>query len=88
MRPERILELATLAVARRAGVPKAAAERLPGLRERVVWLKMPLLAVSATEIRERVRRGEPIGGDGAAGGGGVYPRAGAVPGGRASGRQG
>ena len=61
MRPERILELATLAVARRADVPQAAGESLSGLRERVVWLKMPLLPVSATEIRERVLRGLPIG---------------------------
>ena len=61
VRPERILELATLAVARRESVPGAAGERLPGLSERVVWLKMPLVPVSATAIRERVRRGEPIG---------------------------
>jgi len=65
VRPERILELATLAVARRADVPPAAlaaAEaRLPGLAGRTVWLKMPLVPVSATEIRERVRRGEPVG---------------------------
>ncbi|MDP2674993.1 MAG: nicotinate-nucleotide adenylyltransferase [Dehalococcoidia bacterium] len=60
VRPERILELATLAVARRTGVPQAAEERLPGLSERVVWLKMPLLAVSASEVRERVRRGLPL----------------------------
>jgi nicotinate-nucleotide adenylyltransferase len=62
VRPERILELATLAVARRAGVRPMAGEGLPGLRERAVWLKMPLVRVSATEIRERVRRGEPIDG--------------------------
>ena len=62
VRPERILELATLAVARRVDVPKAAAEGLPGLRERVVWLKMPLLAVSATVIRDRVRQGLPVDG--------------------------
>jgi nicotinate-nucleotide adenylyltransferase len=61
VRPERILELATPAVARRAGVPPAAGEGLPGLRGRVVWLKMPLVPVSATEIRERVRRGLPVG---------------------------
>ena len=61
VRPERILELATLAVARREVGPRAAGERLPGLSERVVWLKMPLVPVSATAIRERVRRGEPIG---------------------------
>ena len=61
VRPERILELATLAVARRANSQKAAADRLPGLEERIVWLKMPLVPVSATEIRERVRRGLPVG---------------------------
>jgi len=60
LRPERILELATLAVARRVDVPQAAGESLSGLRERVVWLKMPLLPVSATEIRDRVRRGLPV----------------------------
>lgn len=65
-RPQRILELARLAVARRADTsPEAleeAEQRSPGLGERVVWLKMPAVAVSATEIRERVREGQPIGG--------------------------
>ena len=65
-RPRRILELTRLAVARRAdSSPEALEEaerRLPGLGERVVWLKMPAVAVSATEIRERVREGQPIGG--------------------------
>ncbi len=64
-RPQRILELARLAVARRADTSPEALEeaerRLPGLGERVVWLKMPAVAVSATEIRERVRGGQPIG---------------------------
>ncbi len=64
-RPQRILELASLAVARRAdSSPEALAEverRFPGVRERVVWLKMPAVAVSATETRERVRGGQPIG---------------------------
>ena len=64
VRPERILELARLAVARRSDMASRAVEeaerRLPGLAKRVVWLKMPLVEVSATEIRERVRRGQPI----------------------------
>jgi nicotinate-nucleotide adenylyltransferase len=64
-RPQRILELARLAVARRADTSPEALEeadrRLPGLGERVVWLKMSAVAVSATEIRERVRGGQPIG---------------------------
>lgn len=64
-RPGRILELAALVVAGRADVGSGAVDEatrwLPGLRERVVWLKMPVVAVSATEIRERVRGGLPIG---------------------------
>ncbi len=64
MRPERILGLARLAAARRPEVSAEALEeaqrRVPALRERVVWLKMPPVEVSATEIRERVRRGQPI----------------------------
>jgi len=67
--PHRILELARLAVAERAplgdegleeleeGIPEALAE---ALRERVVWLPMPLVAISASAVRERVRQGLPI----------------------------
>ena len=60
--PERVLELATLAVAGRAGGGgSAASEALPGgLRGRVIWLDMPPLDVSATDIRERVRAGRSI----------------------------
>ena len=65
-RPGRILELAVLVVVRRVGVERKAVEgaarRLPGLLDRAVWLKMPLVDVSGTEIRDRVRRGLPIGG--------------------------
>ena len=65
VRPERILELAILAVARRAGrranVVQEAMRRVPGLGERVIWLTMSPVEVSATEIRERVRAGLPIG---------------------------
>ncbi len=64
-RPQRILELARLAVARRADTSPEALEeaerRLPGLGKRVIWLKMAAVAVSATEIRERVRGDQPIG---------------------------
>ena len=64
-RPQRILELARLVVARREDSSLEALEeaerRLPGLGERVAWLKMPVVAVSATEIRERVREDQPIG---------------------------
>ena len=64
--PLRILELASLAVAERSplgdegfeeGIPEEMAETL---RERVVWLPMPLIAISASAVRERVRRGLSI----------------------------
>ncbi|HEY5640362.1 MAG TPA: nicotinate-nucleotide adenylyltransferase [Dehalococcoidia bacterium] len=60
--PERVLELATLAVAGRAGDGEpAASEALPGgLQGRVVWLDMAFVDVSATGIRERVRAGRSI----------------------------
>ncbi len=63
-RPQRILELARLAVARRADTSPEALEeaerRLPGLGERVNWLKMAAVAVSGTALRERVRSCQPI----------------------------
>jgi nicotinate-nucleotide adenylyltransferase len=64
--PQRILELAHLAVAERAplggeelgeGIPEDLADNL---RERVVWLRMPIIAISASAVRERVRRGLSI----------------------------
>ena len=64
--PLRILELARLAVAERPalgdegfeeGVPE---ELAAALRERVVWLSMPLIAISASAVRERVRQGLAI----------------------------
>ncbi len=60
--PERVLELATLAVAGRPGDGgSTASEALPGgLRGRAIWLDMPPVNVSATDIRERVRAGRSI----------------------------
>lgn len=62
VRPRRILELATLAVARRGGSNNSeeALRALPGLEERLVWLEMPRIDISASEIRARVRRGLSI----------------------------
>jgi nicotinate-nucleotide adenylyltransferase len=62
-RPERVLELARLAVARRPGVPDErmldAFERLsaPG---RISYFDLSPVAVSSTLVRERVAHGEPI----------------------------
>lgn len=62
--PGRILAQAELAVVERpgAGVDVEGLERkLPGLRQRLHWVQMPLLEISSTDLRARVREGRPIG---------------------------
>jgi nicotinate-nucleotide adenylyltransferase len=62
-RPDEVLELARLGVATRPGFPKEALERVCAtLRDpdRVTFFDIPPWPVSSTEIRDRVRRGEPI----------------------------
>jgi nicotinate-nucleotide adenylyltransferase len=61
--PERVLSLATLAVAKRRGTSRAAVdEALGSLRggERTRFFRMPRIAISSTMLRERVRRHESI----------------------------
>jgi nicotinate-nucleotide adenylyltransferase len=61
--PERLLELCTLAVAKRAGAPtQTVGEALGGLRggERATFFPMPTIEVSSTMIRHRVKAGQPI----------------------------
>jgi nicotinate-nucleotide adenylyltransferase len=61
--PERVLALATLAVARRRGTAWASVESaLRGLRggERARFFRMPQIGVSSTIVRERVRAKQPI----------------------------
>jgi nicotinate-nucleotide adenylyltransferase len=61
--PERVLGLATLAVARRRGTAWASVESaLRGLRggERARFFRMPQIGVSSTIVRERVRAQQPI----------------------------
>jgi nicotinate-nucleotide adenylyltransferase len=59
--PERIMDLATLAVASRGGKDIAAAGQvLPHFLERVVWIEMEALEISASRIRENVRMGASI----------------------------
>ncbi len=64
-RPERVLELVRLAVAMRPGVPDEqlhdAHARLPS-PDRILFFDLDPMAVSSTEVRERVARGEPIDG--------------------------
>jgi len=61
--PERVLSLATLAVAKRRGTARARVDQglqsLPG-GERAVFFRMPRIAISSTFIRRRVRHREPI----------------------------
>jgi len=63
--PERVLELVTLGVAARPGVPEdelhRARARLPA-PDRISFFALEPVTVSSTEIRERTARGEPIDG--------------------------
>ena len=62
-KPERVLELAQLAVVPRQGIETEAVdstlERL-GAADRAEIIQMPLCGVSSTMIRERVRRDRPL----------------------------
>ncbi|HEX5982968.1 MAG TPA: nicotinate-nucleotide adenylyltransferase [Solirubrobacterales bacterium] len=61
--PERVVELASLAVARRAGVSDAevtATMRSLGCEERATMLEMPQFGVSSSAVRERAKQGRPL----------------------------
>ncbi|MGI8507167.1 MAG: nicotinate-nucleotide adenylyltransferase [Solirubrobacteraceae bacterium] len=61
--PERVLELATLAIAKRRGTARASVQTaLRALRggERAQFFEMPRIGVSSTMIRKRVAAGQPI----------------------------
>jgi nicotinate-nucleotide adenylyltransferase len=61
--PERVVELASLAVARRAGVSDsdvAAAMHSLGCEERASMLEMPQFGVSSSAVRERAKQGRPL----------------------------
>lgn len=61
--PEQIIRLCRLAVMARPGyqVDMAALERaVPGISDRLVFIPAPLIGISSTNIKERVRRGETI----------------------------
>jgi nicotinate-nucleotide adenylyltransferase len=62
-RPERVLELATVAIAKRRGTPRGRVERaLQTLRggDRARFFQMPRIGISSTMVRRRVRGGLPI----------------------------
>jgi len=61
--PERVVGLASLAVARRADVSEAdvaAVLRSLGAGERAATLEMPQFGVSSSAVRERARQGRPL----------------------------
>ena len=61
--PERLIALATMAVAARGEERRSAAalDRLvPGLSGRVTWIEMPHLEISATELRRRAAAGQSL----------------------------
>jgi nicotinate-nucleotide adenylyltransferase len=61
--PERVVELARLAVARRAGVSEAdvaAVMRSLGAAGRATMLEMPQFGVSSSAVRERAAAGRPL----------------------------
>ena len=61
--PERVVELARIAVARRAGVSEAdvaAAMRSLGAEGRATMLEMPQFGVSSSAVRERAASGRPL----------------------------
>jgi nicotinate-nucleotide adenylyltransferase len=61
--PERVVGLASLAVARRAGVSDpevAAVMRSLGCQERATMLEMPQFGVSSSAVRERAMQGKPL----------------------------
>jgi len=62
-RPQRVVELASLAVARRAGVSDpdvATAMRSLGCEERTTMLEMPQFGVSSSAVRERALEEKPL----------------------------
>jgi nicotinate-nucleotide adenylyltransferase len=61
--PERVVGLASLAVARRAGVSDpevAAVMRSLGCEDRTTMLEMPQFGVSSSAVRERAQQGRPL----------------------------
>ena len=61
--PERVLSLATLAVAKRRGTSRSnvntALDQIRG-GDRATFFRMPRIGLSSTMIRERVRAGQPL----------------------------
>ena len=62
-KPERVVELASLAIARRSGVSDpevASVVRSLGCEGRATMLEMPQFGVSSSAVRERATQGKPL----------------------------
>jgi nicotinate-nucleotide adenylyltransferase len=62
-KPERVVELARIAVARRAGISEAevgSVMRSLGAEGRSTMLEMPQFGVSSSAVRDRARSGRPL----------------------------
>lgn len=62
-RPEELLQLCRLAVIQRPGFrPDMAAltEQLPGVAARLVWVEMPEIGISASDIRAQLQAGQSV----------------------------
>jgi nicotinate-nucleotide adenylyltransferase len=62
-KPQRLIELCELAVVERPGVAIDLAQlekHLPGLQSHLHRVQMPLLEISSSDLRRRVRMGQPI----------------------------
>jgi nicotinate-nucleotide adenylyltransferase len=62
-RPQRVLELASLAIAKRRGTARSSVDealRAIGGGERAHFFQMPCVEVSSTMVRRRARAGQPI----------------------------
>jgi len=61
--PERVLEFATVAIAKRRGTPRESVQRaldqVPG-GDRARFFQMPRIGISSTMVRRRARAGQPI----------------------------
>lgn len=62
--PERLIKLCKIVAAPRPGYPKPDVSliepELPGVTQRTVVMEKPLVDISSTDIRERVKNGQPI----------------------------
>ena len=61
--PQRLIALCELAVVARPGSQIDLPElerRLPGITERIHWVKIPLLEISSSDLRARIRAGRSV----------------------------